>query len=353
MRNSVAGYGNHTPNYWKVAAYGGPENCNEANQFCYVCEPKSENTSLTASFSVFPEPSKAPTWQAATQYIEKWAGSQPTPQWHPEILPGSSYTDPTSGISSIVPGDAAFAAKGSDPYVDLVQLALDLGCSGVDIDYEEMWHADSFKTGEATGPWTLHQTSYKYAAILKDVGTAIATIAPGMLFTTAAGAVGAWSTPWWGGNLKGVWYEVNTRFPSVMSPLLKSGGINVMTYDLSDNQDFHECPDDEHCTLSQQVAFYMGTYSKAGIGANVGYEVGTPAYPAPDHDKAHQLPLTTSALSSIVSTSQSQAAGGFLWQIFKPNAAGEASSTDVAQAICKSVMPQSKRCTGTFPTLEH
>lgn len=89
MRNSIAGYGTHTPNYWKIARYGGPEACTPANQCkpmpvsntpsqpmarrllltpsgvarlaadCYVCEPQSEHTSLDVSFSVFPEPAKA------------------------------------------------------------------------------------------------------------------------------------------------------------------------------------------------------------------------------------------------------------------------------------------------------
>ena len=58
-----------------------------------------------------------------------------------------------------------------------------------------------------------------------------------------------------------------------------------MTYDLSDNIEFHECPDDNTCTLSEQVAFYIETYQTAGIGAAVGYEIGTPAYPDPTHGK--------------------------------------------------------------------
>jgi hypothetical protein len=67
-----------------------------------------------------------------------------------------------------------------------------------------------------------------------------------------------------------------------------------------------------------QVAFYMKTYDDAGIVANVGYEVGIPAYPAPDHDKSHQLPLTSSLLSSIISNTQPNHKGGFFWELFKP-----------------------------------
>lgn len=77
----------------------------------------------------------------------------------------------------MVPGSDDYKTMQRDPYKDLVILAKELGCSGVDIDYEEVWHADTWKTGTAaTGPWELHQTSYKYAAIVKDVIDNISTI---------------------------------------------------------------------------------------------------------------------------------------------------------------------------------
>ena len=87
MRNSIAGYGTHTPNYWKIEKFGGPDGCTEANQYCWVCEPESEHTSLGTSFAVFPEPANSTTWQAATAYVTKWAADSPAPQWHPEVLP--------------------------------------------------------------------------------------------------------------------------------------------------------------------------------------------------------------------------------------------------------------------------
>ena len=40
-------------------------------------------------------------------------------------------------------------------------LAKDLNAAGVDLDYEEMWHADYFKVGDGSGPWELPQTTYK------------------------------------------------------------------------------------------------------------------------------------------------------------------------------------------------
>lgn len=99
----------------------------------------------------------------------------------------------------------------------------------------------------------------------------------------------------------------------------------------------------------QQVAFYMDTYAKAGIPANVGYEIGTPAYPDPTHDASHQLPLTKEMLTAIISVTQSKCAGGFFWEMYKPVKDGQASPTDTAQAICNKVLPGNARCKGTIP----
>lgn len=87
---------------------------------------------------------------------------------------------------------------------------------------------------------------YKYSAIIKTMMLHIQAKAPHMRLSTAASAVGGASTSWWGGNLKGVWYFANLWYPSIIDFLSKganAGGINVMTYDLSDNPEFHECPE--------------------------------------------------------------------------------------------------------------
>ncbi len=55
------------------------------------------------------------------------------------------------------------------------------------------------------GPYDLPQTVYKYNAIAKDLIINIQAIAPALKLSTAAGAVGAWQSSWWGGNLKSVW----------------------------------------------------------------------------------------------------------------------------------------------------
>eukprot|EP01106_Pelomyxa_sp_JSP_P000158 TRINITY_DN1021_c0_g1_i4.p2 TRINITY_DN1021_c0_g1~~TRINITY_DN1021_c0_g1_i4.p2 ORF type:complete len:421 (+),score=166.31 TRINITY_DN1021_c0_g1_i4:102-1364(+) len=297
-RYSVGGYGTSTPNYWKIQQYGGGDinNCVASNQYCYVCEPPSEGTTL-ASFSMFPEPDYSATWSQAVKYVTATAGGG-APVWNYEMVPGRPWTDTKTGITVTAPGTDAFYTAKRDPYADLVYLAADLGVSGIDIDYEEMWHADYYKLG--SGPYTLYQTVYKYAAI-------------------AFMATGA-----------------------------NAGGINVMTYDLSDNEQYYECPETNVCTLDQQVAYYMATYTTAKIAASVGYEIGTPAYPDPTHDPTHQLPLTTSELQIITTNTQPSYPGGFFWELYK-SPSGYATVDQTAQAICNKLFPGNSRCTGSIP----
>ncbi len=66
----------------------------------------------------------------------------------------------------------------------------------------------------------------------------------------------------------------------------------------------------------------MKTYDDAGIKANVGYEIGIPAYPAFDHDPNHQLPLTNEMFQSIASQTQPSHTGAFFWELFKPAVRG-------------------------------
>lgn len=146
--------------------------------------------------------------------------------------PGSTWTDPLTGQSSPVPGSGLFAKQGRNPYDDFVSLAKDLQVAGIDLDYEEFWHADRFKIGSAPGPWELPQTVYKYSAIVRNLMTSIQTNYPTCKLSTAAAAVGAWSGSWWGGNLKGVWLQSKQLYPDLIDFLTtgaNAGGINVMT----------------------------------------------------------------------------------------------------------------------------
>ncbi|KAG0005864.1 hypothetical protein BGZ79_001057 [Entomortierella chlamydospora] len=345
---SVGGYGTSTPNFYKIQAFGGSlSDCTESNMWCYTCEPQSEGTTL-ASFDIFPEPSNSSTWQAAQQYIVASAGGD-APVFHPELAPGKMWTDSKNNQVNLVPGDGYFATVNRDPYQDLVYLAKDLGLTGVDIDYEEMWHADYFKNGPSAGPWTSHQTVYKYGAIMKDVMLNIASIQPSLKISTAASAAGGLSTNWWGGNLKNIWYNLFKWYPDVYNGIANSGGVNVMTYDLSNNEQYYECPDANTCSLSQQVLYYMNSYSSNGMTATVGYEVGIPAYPDPTHDPTHQLPLIQSELTTILAAQGSK--GGFFWELYKAQGtSANVDATSVAQQICKAALGASTaRCSGSIP----
>ena len=350
-RYSVGGYGSSTPNFWKIQqnCAGSVDNASPENEWCYTCEPQSADEGL-GDFAMFPEPAWSATWQQAAQWVRTSqahhddiitsshvsqvasSGGNPSypPVWDTDMVPGLNWTDPKTGITVTVPGLPSYYPAQRDPYQDIVYLARDLGASGIDIDYEEDWHADYYKYGPAGGPWLLPQTVYKLAAILKDVSINIAAIQPTLVLSTAASAAGAWSGNWWGGNLKGVWLWLQTWYPDLMDSVANGGGVNVMAYDLSDNEQYYECPETNVCTLDQQVAFYMQTYGTASITAGVGYEIGTPAYPDPIHDPSNQLPLTLSELALIIQNTQPQYSGGFFWEMFRtPANPQEASPTQV------------------------
>lgn len=348
---SVGGYGTNTPNYWKITEYcaGSTANGSPANEYCYTCEPPAANETLNY-FGIFPEPSYSATWQAAVKFVEATAAGANPPKWDTDLNPGQSYTDPTSGMTSVVPGSPLPAQMQRDPYADVVHLAAELGAAGVDVDYEEDWFVDSHKAGPAGGPWTLEQGVYKFAAILKDVSLNIAAIAPGLKLSIAASAAGGWAGNWWGGNEKGTILFASQWYPDLIAQVASTGGVNIMSYDLSDDEQYYECPEPGVCTLDQQVAFYMQQFDLAGIPANVGYETGTPAYPDPVEDPSHQLPLTLAELQLITANTQPKYKGGFMWEVFKqPVVEGEATPTQVAQAICNVVLPGSPRCNGSLP----
>ena len=86
-RYSVGGYGMDTPNYYKIQQFGGGDinKCVESNQFCYVCEPPSEGTSLN-DFQIFPEPEHSDTWQQATQMVTAHANSSFPPKWNYDMV---------------------------------------------------------------------------------------------------------------------------------------------------------------------------------------------------------------------------------------------------------------------------
>lgn len=51
-------------------------------------------------------------------------------------VPGRDWTDPKTNLTIRVPGSDLFVQQQSDPYGDIVDLAVDLDADGIDADYE-------------------------------------------------------------------------------------------------------------------------------------------------------------------------------------------------------------------------
>jgi hypothetical protein len=94
-----------------------------------------------------------------------------------------------------------------DPYTTFWEFAKGLGATGVDFDYEEFWHGDSFnslvKTG-TKGPFKYGtQTTNKIKAIIGMLKQGCKNNA--LKLSTPAGCVNCVSKgDWWGGNMKGI-----------------------------------------------------------------------------------------------------------------------------------------------------
>ncbi|MGL5812386.1 MAG: toxin [Aeromonas sp.] len=216
---------------------------------------------------------------------------------------------PRNRFDNPISGQAADQA-----YRNVVQLASDLGVAGIDLDYEEFWHADlnayswrltpdSVQTpasspeyldtaelmGQGKGPLVYHDnmqldpaqqpyprimpdTVDKFAAILGSLYSAIDAIDPGLALSTAAPATGGlpnmsanWGSnaqtshtyggAWWGGNLYGLIYNTALQYPDKIDRL---STIGIMSYDLSET----DCGGDTNipCDLAGQVDYYYGSF---------------------------------------------------------------------------------------------
>ncbi|KAI9330414.1 hypothetical protein BDR26DRAFT_871523 [Obelidium mucronatum] len=261
---SIDNYSHSSPTYQStIQKYGGGNfaSCNEANQFCYACEPPSNGNTFD-SFTIFPEPGNSALWKQAQDYVRSNNNLGVAPVWHPELLGGQKYNGFT------VPGNPTWANKGRDPYEDLVLLAKDLGLDGVDIDYEEFWHADMFKTDSSAGKdcskgdCSLLQTVFKFTAIMQDMRLAVQKHYPQLKVSTAASAAGAWAGTWWGGNHKGLSLNMVQAYPDLVQWIgsgANAGGWNVMSYDLS-NDPKVGCPTTNaaDCTLDWTSCLLLG-----------------------------------------------------------------------------------------------
>jgi len=117
-----------------------------------------------ADFAIFPVP-PTETGKAAVNYIKS---KRPDANIM-NFVPASHYTDPTTGRSVPIPGNPQYIIDGTDPYYDFIQLATDLGADSVDLDYEEIWYADTYHTGKKPGPYHLDQVIYKNAFVAYEI----------------------------------------------------------------------------------------------------------------------------------------------------------------------------------------
>ncbi|KAI9350674.1 hypothetical protein BDR26DRAFT_914844 [Obelidium mucronatum] len=367
---SINDYGSTTPTYQStIQKYAGGDinKCDESNQYCWACEPPTNGNKLE-DFTIFPEPGHSETWQQAIAYVEANNKMGTKPIWHPELVGGSKYL--ANGKAITVPGNDAWFKLKRDPYQDFVLLAKDLGLDGVDIDYEEFWHADMFKVdgsakNDCGSGCTGFQTVYKFSAIMQNMRINVEKYYPALRVGTAASAAGAWAGTWWGGNLKGLTLNMVPSFPDLVQWIgtgPNAGGWNVMSYDLSKST--VNCPPSPaECDLAGQVDFYMAQYIAAGVSANVGYEIGIPAYPPPSTDFANSLPLLNADAGKILSNVQPYYKAGFFWELFKAqgdekafpnvkNAEKHIAVNALAQNLCKSILgAKTPRCSGSVPIL--
>ncbi|CAM3934842.1 glycosyl hydrolase family 18 protein [Aeromonas bestiarum] len=239
---------------------------------------------------------------------------------------------PRNRFDNLISGQAADQA-----YRNVVQLANDLGVAGIDLDYEEFWHADlnayswrltpdsvqppasnveyldtatlmsrgkgvrvyndsmQLNPAEQPYPRIMPDTVDKFAAIMRSLYQAIDAINPELALSTAAPATGGipnmsanWGSnaytsntyggAWWGGNLYGLIYNTALQYPDLVDRL---STIGIMSYDLSET----DCGGDTNipCDLAGQVDYYYGAFFswlKSGDTIRPGHAVvkGSPSY---------------------------------------------------------------------------
>jgi hypothetical protein len=243
----------------------------------------------------------------------------------PNPAPRNRFDNPISGQAA------------DQAYRNVVQLANDLGVAGIDLDYEEFWHADlnayswrltpdsvqppasnveyldtatlmsrgkgmrvyndsmQLNPAEQPYPRIMPDTVDKFAAIMRSLYQAIDAINPELALSTAAPATGGipnmsanWGSnaytsntyggAWWGGNLYGLIYNTALQYPDLVDRL---STIGIMSYDLSET----DCGGDTNipCDLAGQVDYYYGAFFswlKSGDTIRPGHAVvkGSPSY---------------------------------------------------------------------------
>jgi len=309
-------------------------------------------------------------------------------------------------------------------YKNLIRLTNDLGMDGIDFDYEEFWHADQYAIGWApssTGEWSttiakniLNAGGPSYENLMKyATGSGSAKVMPKtvdkvqailhlladnpaathLLFATAAPPVGGRpitgfvygdNAPdiynkggvWWGGNLKGLWYNLADKDKKIVD---RFDSIGLMTYDLcGDNAQMCAPYGGAALDLSSQVNAYLKDYSnwlkstetpaqmtidaigkvlflpaKYHINTKIqfGFEVNQPAYPK---NPSGQLQLTNHLVDAIT-LQQQESDGVIIWQMYSAKNVSVPDATTVEYTLnqsCQIFLSADSRydCHAHFPT---
>ena len=394
-----------------------PSNPGPENEWGYKCEPKGamgvcisgeECPAITSkAYSFFYDPDCYEAYNGAGDYanasniyrlsIATAPGVQKVPEFPPD---GSNNLYITkSDLDWTYPkwkaGDSGTKAQLTheigvkcekcfqDPYTvvykGFVEMAAQLNADGVDFDYEEFWHGDTFKsikTGIFKDSGDLLLTKHKFArctaAFKAAVNTVKTTNGKRLGLSVPSGVVGMWQGAWWFGNLKGLMlggltsdgctvtsnpYKVTCTTDAVVPKkaepyktlfsLFNNAGswndiydsIMPMTYDMGGGdgrtvdsiKGTTECSMNDtsglpKCDLASQVQFYIDNgYTKFGVKVHAGFEIGRPAFPHAIDDgntfNDYQLPLDNKAATTLTKyikdNKDKLIAGGFYWELFK------------------------------------
>lgn len=237
-------------------------------------------------------------------------------------------------------------------YTNFVYMASAVGANGVDLDYEEFWHADSFHDTlpvnglappyNSSSHGLLSRTKAKLVRISLMLKWACLQTQSGKSTRTTMGlsipapAVAVSPGPWYYGNLKGLflddiyfsWAEYISRATGLqisdnLFNKLYDGGVCPMIYDLGGSGNDCVGPNKTQCSLQLQLPYYKKQFDNAKISTYIPFEVGRPAYPQTGTISTvnnKTLPPSKTDVSNILNNSDMNThytLGAFYWELFK------------------------------------